>query len=188
MHPSVYTFAEDQLPEVVSENFIKDVLEVGSLNVNGSLRDYVRSLGDEPYFGIESYVGIDIQDGDGVDIVMPAEDLPKRFSEQFDLIICTEMLEHAENWREAINGMKHVLNHGGYIFITTRSPGFPYHEYPGDHWRYTKEDMYKIFRDFDVIVCIDDHYPDHPGVFLVAEKPLDWREPCDLSGIELAKP
>lgn len=157
------------------------VLEVGSRNVNGSLRQSI-----EPH--CQEYVGIDIEDGLGVDIVMPAEDLTKRFKSEFDIVICTEMLEHAEDWRTAINQMKYVLIGDGQIFITTRGPGFPYHEYPGDHWRYTEGNMHEIFRDFEIDLCKPDPDPASPGVFLIATKPQDWKEPCDLSYITLAKP
>jgi len=47
--------------------------------------------------------------------------------------------------------MKAVLKPGGFIYITTRSRGFPYHAYPHDYWRYEIEDMEKIFGDFEII-------------------------------------
>jgi SAM-dependent methyltransferase len=177
MHQSVLDFGKNNLTYWVGW---ERVLEVGSRNVNGSLRDYIEPRCDE-------YIGIDMEAGKGVDIVMPAEDLTKRFGAEFDIVVCTEMLEHAEDWRTAINQMKSVLSPDGLILITTRGPGFPYHEYPGDHWRYTVNNMREIFRDFKIDVCVPDPDPNSPGVFLIATKPGDW-EPCDLSGIELDKP
>lgn len=176
MHQSVLDFGQRELtPEMVKG---KHVLEVGSRNINGSLRPIVMLY--EP----KLYLGVDMVEGPDVDIVRCAEDLD--MFEQFDLIICTEMLEHAENWRGAIDAMKTALSPKGYILITTRGPGFPYHEYPGDFWRYTSNDIEKIFADFDIELNAND--PECPGVFVIAQKPADWQAPCDLSEIELAKP
>src|SRR5512133_1128292 len=67
----------------------KSVLEVGSQNVNGSLRSYVEGLGPSRYFGV------DMTPGDGVDEVCSAEKLIERFGvDAFDVVISTEMLEH----------------------------------------------------------------------------------------------
>jgi hypothetical protein len=77
--------------------------------------------------------------------------------------------------------MKSVLKCGGYIYITTRSYGFPYHAYPYDFWRYEIEDMRKIFRDFEIIKLVKDH--EAPGVFLKAKKISNIL--IDLSNIAL---
>ena len=108
-----------------------DVLEVGACDVNGSLRPYVAAL--RPM----SYVGVDLAPGRGVDVVMHAEDLTKRFGlDAFDLVIATEMVEHVRDWRTIVRNMKAVLRSGGHLLVTTRSRGFPYHGWPSDYWRY----------------------------------------------------
>lgn len=180
MHQSVLDFVKENL-STYSVKYM-DVLEVGSRNVNGSVREIIMS--HQP----TSYVGIDMEDGPDVNIILSAEEITSYFRKQFGLIICTEMLEHAEDWRKCINEMKQALTIGGTILITTRGPGFPYHEYPGDHWRYTVQTMQQIFRDFNVTVCMQDTDPESPGVFLIAWKPDKWEKPCDLTQIDLEKP
>jgi len=78
--------------------------------------------------------------------------------------------------------MKVVLRRGGFIYLTTRSKGFPYHAAPHDYWHYEPSDMVRIFRDFEIIRLETDW--EAPGVLLKAKKPVDWR-PVDLSGIAL---
>ena len=154
------------------------VLEVGSRYVNGSVRPLI-----ERFCKPREYIGIDIEPGKYVDIVLPAERIVDYFGpESFDVVVSTEVIEHVRDWRLVINNMKAVLRRGGYIYITTRSFGFPYHAYPHDYWRYEPSDMLRIFRDFEIIKLARDH--EEPGVFLKARKSTNWR-PIDLSNIEL---
>jgi SAM-dependent methyltransferase len=154
------------------------ILDVGSKYTNGSVRPLI-----ERFCLPKEYVGIDIEKGRFVDVILPAERLIEHFGpESFDVVISTELLEHVKDWRLVVNNMKTVLKRGGYIYITTRSYGFPYHAYPYDFWRYEVEDMWKIFSDFEILKLIRDH--EVPGVFLKARKPKSYN-PVDLSDIAL---
>lgn len=146
----------------------KDVLEVGSLDVNGSVRPFVMARGPA------SYVGVDVVDGPGVDRVLDAVDLAATFGpDSFDVVISTEMLEHAEDWQAAIANMVAVLRPGGVLVWTTRSPGFAYH-HPPDRWRYTQQAMAEILQRLllEPLVVMDD--PEYPGVFCKARMPKPW--------------
>lgn len=151
------------------------VLEVGARNVNGSVRPIIEALHPQ------SYLGIDIEMGDGVDEICDVMALTDRFGEDaFDLVVSTELVEHVRDWRRAFNNMKRVLRADGVIVVTTRSPGFKIHGYPFDYWRYEREDMRRIFADFTILALDDDRVA--PGVFVKASKPADWR-PADLSNV-----
>lgn len=177
MHDSVMTFGRSVI--AASDIKGKRVIEVGSMNVNGSLRGHVMALGPA------SYVGVDFIAGAGVDVVCDANDLVKHFgANAFDVVISTEMLEHAEDWRRAVNAMKRVLAPGGLFVLTMRGPGFPLHGYPHDWHRFTVEDTRRIFADFQVDMLNAD--PQHPGVLLRARKPLTWGETLDLATISVA--
>jgi SAM-dependent methyltransferase len=153
------------------------VIEVGSGNVNGSLRPLLESW--EP----GEYVGVDVVPGPGVDQVCSAEELVERFGrDRFDLVVSTEMLEHVRDWRRVVSGMKGVLSAGGTLLLTTRSIGFPYHGYPHDFWRYQPEDLRAMFADMEIVVIEEDSVA--PGVFCKARKPAAFLE-ADLSGIPL---
>lgn len=171
-HKSVLDFGE----RVITKDMVtsKKVLEVGSYDVNGSLRPYIESL--KP----ADYVGTDIELGPRVDQVVPVSDLIKVFGKaSFNLVLCNEMLEHAEDWREAINQLKAVTQK--WLLITTRSEPFPYHGFPGDHWRYNRELFKKIFADMQIINLEDDS--EYPGIFILAKKTLT--PAVDLSKIEV---
>jgi len=147
----------------------KSVIEVGSCDINGSLRPIAEA------FGPSYYVGVDIQIGRGVDQICKAEDLISKFGyNKFDILICTELLEHVLNWKKVMHNMKHVLKPNGKLLITTRSKGFRYHGYPYDFWRYEISDMQFIFSDFDIEIIKND--PQEPGVFLMARKPYMFCE------------
>jgi SAM-dependent methyltransferase len=174
-HPSCLQFGERVLhrPEVAG----RQVLEVGSYDVNGSLRPLLSG------WGPDRYVGVDIVPGPGVDCLCAAEQLVTTFGpDSFDLVICTEVLEHVLPWQEAIANIKAVCRPGGVILITTRSRGFMIHEFPHDCWRYELEDMQVIFGDCELLALERD--PEAAGVFVKARKPWNFT-PCDLTDYTL---
>jgi len=155
----------------------REVLEVGSKYVNGSARPYVERL--KP----KRYIGVDIQHGKYVDIILSAERLVEYFGEtSVDVVIASELLEHVRDWRSAVENMKRVLRPGGILYVTTRSYGFGVHAHPYDFWRYEMADIKTIFSDFLIEVLEKD--PHAPGVFVKAFKP-DHAKPSDLGSIDL---
>ncbi len=156
------SFAQSQLRESVVAG--ARVLEVGSCDVNGSVRSIVARHAPT------SYVGVDIKAGPGVDVVCPAGKLVEQFgARSFEVVISTEMLEHVADWQVAVAEMKAVLRKGGRMILTTRSPGFQLHGYPADFWRFTMDDMRMIFADFNDLLVTSDR-PESPGVFVSGTK------------------
>ena len=181
-HPSCIEFGKRAL--IREEIAGKRVIEVGSLNVNGSLRSTIME------FDPLDYIGVDISNGLGVDMICRAEDMIKEFGKnRFDLVISTELLEHVKDWRKVISNIKGSCKSGGIILVTTRSRGFEFHGYPDDFWRYELEDMKAIFSDCEILMLEKDNSEilsktNRPGVFLKARKPMDFKEK-NLSGILL---
>jgi len=81
----------------------KRVIEVGSFDVNGSLRPIIEA------YSPGEYTGVDIMAGPGVDILCDAAHLIEKFGpESFDAVISTEMIEHVRDWKTAIHNLKGV--------------------------------------------------------------------------------
>ena len=183
MHPSAYLFASRAL--TVRDVAGRRVVEAGAYDYNGSVRGVYEAM--DP----ASYTGTDMQPGPGVDLVCPAEKLPAELGDgAADVVICTELLEHAEDWRGAMTGMTRILAPGGLLLLTTRSPGFPYHPHPQDHWRFTVDHMDGIAEALGLVVVRLEPDPDwnSPGVFLLARKPLGWDGIGMAEGLAVVEP
>lgn len=71
------------------------VLEVGSLNINGTVRDFFTNC---------EYTGVDVGAGPGVDVVAQGQDLTYAAG-AFDVCISAECFEHNPYWKETFLNM-----------------------------------------------------------------------------------
>ena len=103
MHPGNREFLA-YLRNSYPENFHQaKVLELGSMNHNGSCRDHFTEC---------EYTGIDIAPGPCVDIVVAAKNT--LFTpDQFDTLISFSMVEHDPDWRESLSHNMQWLKSGG---------------------------------------------------------------------------
>lgn len=94
------------------------LLELGSLNINGTARDHLE---------VREWVGIDQEAGPDVDIVCRAAQtkFPPRW---FDIVLCTSMLEHDPGWRESLTWNLAWLRRGGLLFLSWGAEGNTHHE------------------------------------------------------------
>lgn len=93
------------------------VLEVGSLNINGSVRELFKDC---------NYIGIDVGHGPGVDIVCDGQ----RFNaadHSFDTTISCECFEHNPFWLETFFNMWRMTKPGGLVIFTCATTDRPEH-------------------------------------------------------------
>jgi SAM-dependent methyltransferase len=88
-----------------------NILEIGSRDVNGSVRKLFPNI---------RYTGIDTTPGPGVDIV--ADGGRFRWLDCFDLVLCLEVLEHAENARAVCRNAYDLLDPNGVFLVTAAGP------------------------------------------------------------------
>lgn len=121
------------------------VLEIGSLNINGTARDY---------FKADSWIGIDMVAGKDVDKVMNAHDiwLESEWRDNFDAIVCMNTLEHDDKFWITLEQINKVLKKGGYFIFAQPTIEFPIHSHPDDYWRVTESAVRKvIFEGFTIL-------------------------------------
>lgn len=140
------------------------VLEIGSADVNGSIRGL---------FPDASYWGIDIVEGPGVDqVVEPGDPLPTG-GVLWDVVVTTEMLEHDVYPWKTIANIYDTMADGGHLILTCRgfdhTGSFGFHN-PPDRWRYSRDAIQALassagFENFNI-----QRDPQAIGWFLLAKK------------------
>lgn len=116
---------------VYGQNFLNvdqpKVIDIGSQDVNGSLRDVCPN-----YF---RYIGLDFEKAKGVDVLLtdpyqlPFED------ESIDIAVSSSCFEHSEMFWLAFLEVLRVLKPHGLFYLNAPSTG-GFHRYPVDCWRF----------------------------------------------------
>lgn len=136
MHSAIYEFVKQQRDKGRIQG---KVLEVGSLNFNGGVRDLMSEF---------DYIGTDMQASDegSVDVICKAEDLLTLFDKEvFDSVIYLDSWEHTEKWREALYAQWEVLKTGGWFVVSIAGIDKGFHGYPSDYWRMTPNHISAIW-------------------------------------------
>lgn len=126
MHDTAYRIGGMVMNTYLSSSEVR-VLEIGSFNVNGTLRDHASP-------GME-YVGLDFEAGDGVDIVITGRDDWNVPDDYFDLVMASSVLEHDPEFWKTFVAMCRKTKSGGHLYISAPSNG-TVHRYPKDYWRF----------------------------------------------------
>jgi len=91
----------------------RDILEIGSYGVNGSIR---------PCFPGSRYVGVDLVAGEGVDVVGSGDEVAMP-DKSVDLAVSCECFEHNPRWLQTFINMHRMTKDGGVVLITCASTG-----------------------------------------------------------------
>ena len=111
-----------------------------------------------PYYPLfadlaSEYVGNDVEARPGLTSVSPIEalDLPDA---SFDVVLCTQVLEHVRRPQKALGEIARVLKPGGHLLLTTHGV-YPHHPDPGDYWRWTQQGFEAMFEDADGLDLVE---------------------------------
>jgi SAM-dependent methyltransferase len=104
--------------------------------------------GIKPYFPFfephaDAYVAVDI--GPDADLQGTVEALPVEDA-SFDVVLCTQVLEHCDDPAQAVRELRRVTRPGGRVLASTHGV-MPYHPAPNDEWRWTHTGLGRLFRD-----------------------------------------
>jgi SAM-dependent methyltransferase len=127
---------------------IRDIKEAIANYAKGDFLDL--GCGNKPYQSLykpltNSQVGCDVvqSDENSVDVLCPATDL-KFNSNQFDTVLCTQVLEHVFEHNKLMEEAFRVLKPGGHLILTVPFV-WELHEQPYDFFRYTKYALKELF-------------------------------------------
>ena len=114
-HPNQMSFVQSVRGCFPDSFTNKKVLEIGSLNINGSVRQFFNNC---------EYLGVDIGEGKDVDMVCKGHELPF-FDPTFDTVISCECLEHDIDWIKTFDKMCELSK--DLVIMTCATVGRPKH-------------------------------------------------------------
>jgi SAM-dependent methyltransferase len=128
------------------------MMEVGSLNINGSIREFFTNC---------TYVGVDVGEGNGVDLVCGGQEVDHP-DETYDTIGSCNCFEHNPHWVETFTNMYRMAKKNGLVFVSVPTTGRAEHGTTASHpqdspltvaigWEYYKNLTEDDFREhFDI--------------------------------------
>lgn len=98
----------------------------------------------EPFFAAyaDEYVTVDAANP-AADVQAVAEQLPIEDG-RFDVVLCNQVLEHADDPQRVVTELRRVVAPGGVVLASTHGVA-PYHPNPNDLWRWTHAGLERLF-------------------------------------------
>ena len=127
MHDTALNFGRQFFETYVKENANLTIVDVGSQDVNGSLRS-VAPRGNQ-------YIGVDFQMARGVDVVLDDPYTLPFADQSVDVCVSTSCLEHSEFFWLLFQEVLRTLKPTGLFYLNAPSNG-SFHRYPVDCWRF----------------------------------------------------
>jgi GT2 family glycosyltransferase/SAM-dependent methyltransferase len=127
MHPSALEFGS-----IFFETYCKDrvdivIVDVGSQDVNGSLRDVSPNNA--------KYIGVDFVSGKNVDIILNDPYKLPFENGSVDVVVCSSVFEHSQFFWVLFLEIMRILKPDGLFYLNVPSNGY-IHRYPVDCWRF----------------------------------------------------
>jgi SAM-dependent methyltransferase len=116
----------------------------------GGLRVLDVGCGVKPYYPLfagyaDSYVGVDVVENRMAELLGSVEALPVEDG-SFDVVLCTQVLEHCDDPVQAVKELRRVTAPGGRVLASTHGVQV-FHPSPHDYWRWTHEGLRRLFTE-----------------------------------------
>lgn len=158
--------AREYVAGIVTGQHFPKVIEVGGRWINGGVRDLI---------SCETYTSLDLYPGGDVDVVADVRDWAP--PEPVDLVICCEVIEHADDAAGVVGACVKMLASGGRVVVTCAGPGRDPHSAldggqvrPDEHYANVEPDELRSWLDSlgDVQVL---HHPSRGDLYATAVAP-----------------
>lgn len=137
-----------------SRKFVNDMREIfisNYINISDVICDVGNQEKNLPGLSKHNVLTLDITAETEPDIIADITRYNKNIKDdQFDALMCTEVLEHVVDPFGAIDELNRIVKAGGHILFTTPLNARIHGPVP-DCWRFTEFGLRVMFRDFDVV-------------------------------------
>jgi SAM-dependent methyltransferase len=127
MHPTALSNGKVFFDTYVAERGAATVIDLGSQDVNGSLRDVCPANAH--------YIGVDFAQAKNVDVVLTDPYALPFETGSVDIVVSSSCFEHSEMFWLVFNEILRVLKPNGLFYLNAPSNG-AFHRYPVDCWRF----------------------------------------------------
>ena len=151
------------LKKISSEFIDADILEIGS----GVKKRKTSAV--EIFSKAKKFQQTDVD----VDLGYKTLDLTniQSFDKEYDLVICTNVLEHIYDVRTAVNNLYKLVKKDGNIVVSVPFV-YPLHDEPEDFWRFTEHSLRKLFENFEITTLKKTGFRQFPLQYIVYLKKL----------------
>lgn len=111
------------------------------LDVGGRIQPYRALLAGR----IACYMALDLRSTPFVNVIARGEQIPLA-ADQFDLVVCTQMLQYAAEPDRVVAEIHRVLRPGGHLFLS--APAVYPRDAESDRWRFTPQNLGELVRRF----------------------------------------
>jgi SAM-dependent methyltransferase len=118
------------------------IVEIGSYQVENN-----EGLGNlRQFFPGRPYLGVDMRQGPGVDLVADVEQLPLA-DRTVGTVLAMSTFEHVPRFWKGLEQIRRVLRPDG-VFLISCPFYFHIHNHPSDYWRFTPEALDLLLSDY----------------------------------------
>ena len=138
----------------------KKILELGS----GKKRRNKQHYSAARFFDSSNDITLsDINEEFGHEVI----DVTKmQFNEEFDIILCMNVLEHVFDFHKAIENLHKAVKKDGVVIIFV--PGmYPLHDEPHDYWRFTEHALKRLLKNFSTVKIKNSGVRQYPFAYFV---------------------